>query len=114
MDYFIAHLVGDYLAQNDRMALNKKNLTAACLAHVFCYTLVMWAFTFWPWWALLITAFCHFVQDRTPIVRHFMTWNRQEAFATGVLAPWSIIVVDNVLHPLQLYWTQQLVDFVKG
>jgi hypothetical protein len=27
-----------------------------------------------------------------------MTLNGQESFATGVFAPWSIIVVDNIIH----------------
>lgn len=114
MDYLMAHLVGDYLVQDDYMAMNKKKSTFACLLHVFSYTLIVWAFTQWPLWALVITAVCHFIQDRTSIVRQFMTLNRQEAFATGPCSPWSIIVVDNVLHLLQLYLTNEAVLILQG
>ena len=38
-----------------------------------------------------------------------MRWTRHEAFATGPLAPWSVIITDNTLHLLQLWLTHRLV-----
>lgn len=92
----VGHLVGDYLLQNDWMALNKKRHVFPCLVHAVIWTLSVCWFAEWtnPWAvaALFIT---HFVQDHTNIVRR---WIGQTQFATGVCAPWSVIVVDNVWH----------------
>lgn len=92
------------------MAANKKHSTLVCLLHVNTYVFMIALFTGWPWWALLITAVCHFIQDRTSIVRWHMHHMRQDQFATGALAPWSMIVVDNTLHLLQLHLTQKCVE----
>ena len=35
----LGHLVGDYLLQNNWMALNKKNRLSICCAHCFVYTM---------------------------------------------------------------------------
>lgn len=109
MNYLIGHLVGDYLIQNDWMAQNKKTRTIPCLVHVALYSLSIWGFTRWPWWAIAITFGCHFTQDRTNIVRGYMTFIRQPKFMQAPLAPWSFIVVDNVFHLLQLFITEYLV-----
>ena len=103
MDYLIAHLVGDYLLQNDWMAVNKKRRTWPCLVHVFLYTLAVAVFTGWGVLPLAIVAVTHFIQDRTSIIAWWMRFNRQEGFAKPPLAPWSVIVVDNVWHLLTLY-----------
>jgi len=110
VNWLVGHLVGDYLLQNDWMALNKKKSSLHCGVHVAVYVASVWLFTGWPWWALLVTAVCHFIQDRTSIVRSYMRWMGQESFATGPCAPWSIIAVDNVMHFVQLHLT----DFLVG
>lgn len=110
MSFLIGHLVGDYLLQNDWMALNKKRSTLHCLSHVAVYCLCVWAFTQWPVWAMAITAMCHFIQDRTGVIRWYMRAVGQESFATGPCAPWSMIVVDNVFHFVQSYLTSLLVE----
>lgn len=103
MDWLIAHLIGDYLIQNDWMARNKKTSTSLCLIHVISYTLVMACFTLWPPTALLIVAVTHFAQDRTQFVAWYMRVMGQTEFAKPPLAPWSCIIVDNVLHLVVLY-----------
>ncbi len=125
MDWFIAHLVGDYLLQNDWMANNKKGTllptrednsrclpnkwckwcvgSVACGVHVLLYTLSVWAFTRWPWWALAIVASTHFIQDRTNIIAWSMRVKGQAKFMQPPCGPWSIIVVDNVWHLVTLY-----------
>lgn len=104
MNWLIGHLVGDYLAQNDWMALNKKKNSWACAAHVAAYTFIVLLFTWWPWWTYLIIAGTHFLQDRTQFIPWLMKKLKQEQFAKPPLAPWSVIVVDNILHLVVLFF----------
>lgn len=110
----IGHLVGDYLLQNDWMALNKKkpglNGVAACALHTSLWTSSVC--TFAGWWQIgygpesapyLVLWLAHYWQDRTGVVVWWMRTIRQGAFATGPCAPWSIIVVDNVWHIVSLW-----------
>lgn len=103
MNFLMAHLVGDYLAQNDWMALNKKQRSWPCLVHVTIYTAFVWLFTQWAWPAIAVVFVTHFIQDRTGIVKFWMLNIGQSKFADPPLAPWSIIVVDNVMHLVVLY-----------
>ncbi len=107
----VGHLVGDYLLQNDWMALNKKKDWIPCAIHCFIWTncvLLFGGVWFgvggWPvmavYWILLLT---HAVQDGTNIVRRWMSLIGQEQFATGACSPWSIIVVDNVWHIVTIF-----------
>lgn len=104
----VGHLVGDYLLQNDWMALNKKARTFPCLVHCLiwaaCVCLFAGTFSLLAFGLLLVT---HFIQDRTSIVRLWMSLIGQDKFATGICAPWSIIVVDNVWHIVTIWavWT---------
>ena len=77
-----------------------------CTVHCLCYTLAVWLFSFWwmPWWGLLLCFAIHWPVDRFRLARWWMEHvSGQAAFASGPLAPWSIIVVDNVFHLLTLY-----------
>jgi len=98
------HLVGDYLLQNDWMALHKRNNSFRCLVHCVLYTFAVWLFAA-SWITLPGLAFClitHFVFDRFGLARRYMRLVGQEQFATGPCAPWSIIVVDNTFHLITL------------
>lgn len=78
----------------------------ACTLHCLLYTLAVWAcsFSWMPWWGLLVCFLVHWPIDRFRLVRLWMERvSGQKAFATGPLAPWSIIVVDNTFHLLTLY-----------
>lgn len=101
---FIGHLAGDYLLQNDWMALNKKQSTFHCAVHCAIWSLAVSLFSecFHPGLFVLLF-FSHFVQDRTGIVLWWMKRIGQEKFATGICAPWSVIVVDNVWHIVTIY-----------
>jgi hypothetical protein len=107
----IGHLAGDYLLQNDWMALNKKKESFPCVVHCWIWTVsVMW---FSGWFAinsptvLLVAAalfFTHFIQDRTQVIRFWMNRiNRQPRFTEPPMAPWSLIVVDNVWHIVAIW-----------
>ncbi len=101
----IGHLVGDFLLQNDWMALNKKKRSLNCAVHCAIWTLSVCAFT--GWWtpiAVFILFTTHFIQDRTNIILWWMTkMNRQQEFVNAPYAPWSVIVVDNVWHIVTLW-----------
>lgn len=126
----VGHLVGDYLLQNDWMALNKKRQVWPCVVHCLIWTICVCLFsgwgtrawlscvqlaadpsltglaTHWNWTHWIVPGLLfgtHFIQDHTSIIRQYMTLIGQEAFATGACAPWSIIVVDNVWHILTLW-----------
>lgn len=105
----VGHLVGDYLAQNDWMALNKKSQTLPCTVHCAIWTACVVLFASWPAWTAVPLFLTHFAQDRTLVVAWWMNLVGQEKFRTGVCAPWSMIVVDNVWHILTIWivwqWT---------
>lgn len=114
----IGHLVGDYLLQNDWMALKKKKASLPCIVHCLLWTLSVMFFAEWYGWRdigwaserywfdwrvfgfLFIT---HFIQDRTQIIKHWMRFNGQSSFALPPLGPWSVIVVDNVWHIVAIW-----------
>lgn len=112
----LGHLVGDYIVQNDWMAKNKTKPWVpgpegrygheACTIHCLLYTLAVWAFTWWwmPYWGLAICFAFHWPIDRFRLAKLWMIYvSGQKDFATGLLSPWSIIVVDNIFHLLTLY-----------
>lgn len=100
----VGHLVGDYLLQNDWMALNKKTSTLHCVVHCAIWTACVCLFAGWyqPWVIGVLFA-THFAQDRTGIIRWWMSVVGQDKFATGICSPWSIIVVDNVWHIVTIW-----------
>lgn len=105
----VGHLVGDYLLQNDWMALNKKTSTFHCVVHCAIWTACVVLFAWWPWWTVIPLFATHFIQDRTKIIAAWMVLVGQHKFATGPCAPWSVIVVDNVWHIVTIWAVWQFV-----
>lgn len=101
----IGHLVGDYLLQNDWMALNKKQRSLPCAVHCTLWTASVCCFAGWTSLVVIAALFTlHFIQDRTTIVLFWMTRvNRQPKFTQPPMAPWSLIVVDNVWHIVEIW-----------
>ena len=100
----IGHLVGDYIIQNDWMALNKKKSSFHCAVHCALWTFSVMSFSIVADWRIALILFgTHFFQDRTNVIRSSMAIFGQEKFATGPCAPWSIIVVDNVWHIVTIF-----------
>lgn len=109
----IGNLVGDYLLQNDWMALNKKKSSFHCAVHCLVWTVCVLAFSgvifqhgmrpVVAFWILFAT---HFLQDRTQIISWYMDLIGQKSFRLS-LAPWSGIFVDNVWHIVAIWvvWT---------
>jgi hypothetical protein len=105
----LGHLIGDYILQDDWQAANKTSPApighVACTLHCTLYTLAVWLCSFWwmPWWGLAICWLAHFPVDRWRLARVLMRWTNHEAFATGPLSPWSIILTDNIVHLAVLF-----------
>lgn len=101
LHWIYAHLIGDYLLQNDWMAGNKKNKdlygTKTCLIHVMTY-MIPFLFTKLAWWQLLLIAVQHYVQDRT----YFVSWfcRITNKFQMDFNKFWGHVIVDNVIHIL--------------
>lgn len=73
----------------------------ACTVHCLCYTLAVALCSFWwmPWWGYLVTFGLHWPIDRFRLARRWMIHvSGQKSFATGPLAPFSVIIVDNTFH----------------
>lgn len=99
MHWIYAHLIGDYILQNDWMALNKKKKSFSALVHVITYC-IPFVFCHLELWQILLIGIQHYFVDRTNFVVWFMKVKGSEKFATGPCSPWSIIVIDNILHIL--------------
>ncbi|MBC8105775.1 MAG: DUF3307 domain-containing protein [Anaerolineae bacterium] len=99
----VGHMVGDYLLQNDWLAEGKKRSSLICALHCAIWVLsVCVATSCWIPWVIAFLFITHFAQDRTGFVRWYMVAIGQDKFASPPMAPWSIIVVDNVFHLVAL------------
>lgn len=89
----------------DNQALEARMAPGACSLHCLQYTLAVFLFCFWflPWWAYPVVFLTHWPIDRYRLARKLMLYNGQKEFATGVFAPWSVILVDNILHLIVLF-----------
>jgi hypothetical protein len=103
-ELLVGHLVGDFLIQNDWMALNKKSRTLPCAVHVALYTFSVVVCGGWlsDWRAWLLVGIPHFAIDRSQFVRWYMASVGQERFAQPPMAPWSLVAIDNSMHALCL------------
>jgi hypothetical protein len=76
MNPFVAHLIGDFILQNDWMAGNKKRSSVACLVHILVY-LVPFLTCHLQWWQIGLIGVQHFAQDRTGFILWWMrVWKR--------------------------------------
>lgn len=105
----IGHLVGDFLVQSDAMARDKQlpgwKGRRACLLHAAIWASTVWVFsgfTIERWGCVLFLLACHYLQDRLALAKAWM-----RAFSPGFMdtpfAPWSVIVVDNTWHLVQIW-----------
>ena len=99
MHWLYAHFIGDYLLQNDWMALNKKKEDFPCLVHVILY-LLPFLFCKMKWWILLAIGLHHYAQDRSNFIVWLMKIKGSKQFSEAPCAPWSIFLTDNIIHIL--------------
>lgn len=111
----LAHMVGDYVIQSDKMAVAKTSSWRWALLHGFFYTLPFLVVT-QSWAALAVIGGTHVVIDRFRLARHVI-WAKEQVLpgghrlpfrevrATGYqeeklawMAVWLMIAVDNTMH----------------
>lgn len=110
---FLGHLVGDYIFQTDWMAANKKQHSWPCFVHCVIWSACVVIFAGWGWVAFVALFIFHFVQDRTHLVRKWMHLVKQDGFATGPYAPWSMVIIDNTFHLLQIWLVAKCLEWFK-
>lgn len=108
--YVLAHFIGDFLLQNDWLAVGKKRSSWICTLHVALYMM--------PFLLVDITlvqftliAIQHWAQDRT----QFVSWYCRKLGIFQVelqhkVLPWGHFVVDQVFH---FIWMWLVVNLVK-
>jgi len=106
LPWILAHLIGDYLLQNDWMAGNKKKNSWICLVHIITY-MIPFLLTDLNWLQLLLIAAQHYIQDRT----HFVAWfcRVTNKFQMDFNKFWGHVIVDNVIHIL---WMAAVAHYV--
>ena len=108
-EQLILHAVGDYLIQNDWMALNKKKRSwkgeLACQVHCITYSLPF--LLVGSWWSVLAIYASHYLFDRTKIVDWFLATRNGVGhirnFGFSDKRPFPVVffvyvVVDNTFH----------------
>ena len=109
MEQILLHLFGDFIVQNDWMAMNKKKPgwlgVSACLIHTVLYALPFLLITNWA--AVLVIWSTHFIIDRWKLIDYFIMlkngekdiknfgFSHERPFAISV---WIYIFVDNTFH----------------
>lgn len=100
MHWILAHLIGDYLLQDDWMAKGKKESWNIAVAHTLAYMIPFLFVDDINIIKFILIAIQHLVQDRTNFIVWFMKFKGSEEFAQPPMAPWSIIITDNIFHIL--------------
>ena len=103
------HLIGDYIIQNDWMAINKKKRSwmgeLACQTHCITYALPF--FYLGSWQAVLAIYVSHYIIDRSRLVEYFLaarnlTWSTDNfgfnKMRPAIVSFWLYVIVDNTFH----------------
>lgn len=132
----VAHWVGDWLLQNDRMALNKSKDNLVLLEHVAVYSLVLWLWAVYWWWTPFflagVKAEIIFSFWAITVVTHFLTdwitsrissrlWFFKPNFPEHDVNEWSyvegkrhwffvMIGFDQLIHYVTLAWTLRILS----
>jgi len=109
MIQLLLHLIGDFVIQNDWMALNKKKVSwageLACQLH--CVTYALPFLIIGSWWAVLAIYITHYIFDRTKVLSWVLAYRNGirdiENFGVGHQRPFAIsiwlnIFFDNTIH----------------
>jgi len=101
MHWIYAHIIGDWFFQNDWMAVNKKKNWLICLLHVIVY-LLPFLLCHLTYWQLILIGIQHFILDHTNFVGWYCKVTGSEKFVAtnGIFFPWSLIIIDNMMHIL--------------
>lgn len=115
---FLFHLIGDYIFQNDWMAVNKTKSFLPAFIHATIYSLPFLILVSWEYWLIIYVT--HFLIDRYRLAVYWIklvNWNfSSKNFGYDENKPmwmsvWLMIIVDNVFHiiinslSIYLNWT---------
>lgn len=105
-----AAIVAEWEAKSRAWWIGNLACTVHCVLYALAVYLCLLPLTLaglapqFPWWFFAAVAAVHWPIDRFRLAGWWMRQvSGQKAFADGPLAPWSVIVVDNVIHVLTLY-----------
>lgn len=102
----IAHLIGDYIFQNDWIANEKTKNTSVALLHVLLYSIPFYFLVGFSW-ELLIISGSHFFIDRFRLAVYWIkliNWNwssKNFGFKDDKpawMSVWLMIIYDNAFH----------------
>ena len=108
LPWLLAHFIGDYLLQNDWMAVGKKKSNFIRTVHVTLYILPFFL-TELSFLQIVLVYAQHWIQDRTT----FIAWwcrslgSFQAELKTPAL-PWGHFIVDNIFHVI---WAWVVVQY---
>ena len=115
MEQLLLHLFGDFILQNDYLALRKKNYDLngwiCCFIHCLSYSLPFLLITNWK--AVIGIFLTHFFLDKTDLVAYFlMLRNGAKDISNFGFAPerpfaitiWLLIFTDNTFHLIFNYF----------
>ena len=109
MEQLLLHFIGDYIFQNDDMALTKKEagLKGFLYCAIHCMVYASFFFFITNWLAVFLIAITHFIIDRWNLVGHMIRIKNfrdtTENFGHRPDRPvfvtvWLYIIQDNVIH----------------
>lgn len=104
MEIILGHLIGDYLLQNDWMALNKKKNSfigyLSCYIHSFIWTISVCIFLDgFILHKFMLLLFSHYIIDKS----NFVVWYLNTFKIMKNPPLWKIIIVDNTIHLIFIY-----------
>lgn len=129
----LGHFVGDYLLQNDWMALNKKERSWPCFVHCVIYTLCICLFVLpqceltMAWWPFVMLIFLsHIVLDGTGLIEWWLhliggrSFQRLKGPCTSLDARTTRLIytcivqtiADNTVHLCLMYYI--VITLLKG
>lgn len=134
MELLLGHLVGDYLLQNNWMAMNKSGSTFKCLIHCLIYTVAVCLICWIPDWRWFVIVFLsHYFIDRYSLadkwlklikgrsLTEFLNADNSSKQLTsdffnhiilrGGFTSLVYCVADNTMHLLIMYYGMK---FIKG
>lgn len=93
----LGHFVGDYLLQNNWIALNKSKKWLPCLTHILIYTLAIcvatWAFN--PWW-ILVVVLSHLPIDRWSLAEKWLKFTKGRTLEGFIKSKQTVIKNDQI------------------
>lgn len=109
MEQLLAHLVGDFVLQNQWMANRKTASWAIAFLHAAFYTSLFVVFFWGQWAALAIIFVTHAIIDHYRLSKYWMRfWGVGEpgilwpnaGKAPDFIAVWLLFITDNTMHLL--------------